>query len=56
MKNINKYIIILLSIFILNGCVTIICNSAKIEKTSEIFTDEATKNQAETIENDGGLL
>jgi hypothetical protein len=48
--------IILLSMLVaLSGCVTIVCNS-KIEEVSEIFTDEATKNQAKEINNKGGLF
>jgi uncharacterized protein YceK len=51
-----KNIIILLSVFLLNGCVTIICNSTSRQEKSEVFTDEATKNQAEKINNKGGLF
>lgn len=40
----------------LSGCVTIVCNSTDYKEQSEVFTDEATKNQAEKINNDGGLL
>ena len=49
-------IILLLVLVALSGCVTIICNSEKHQEHSEVFTDEATKNQAEKINNDGGLL
>ena len=47
---------LILSLSLLNGCVTIVCNSTDYKAQSEVFTDEATKNQAEKINNDGGLL
>jgi uncharacterized protein YceK len=57
MKNqVFKVIILSLLLVALSGCVTIICNSEKHQEHSEVFTDEATKNQAEKINNDGGLL
>jgi len=40
----------------LSGCVTIICNSEKHQEHSEVFNNEATKNQAQEINNDEGLL
>ena len=48
-------IILLLVLVALSGCVTIICNSEKHQEHSEVFTDEATKNQAEKINNDGAI-
>lgn len=55
MKKINKLIVILLSAFFLSGCITIICNS-KVQDEREVFTDKAVKNQAEKINNEGGLF
>lgn len=49
-------IILLLMLVALSGCVTIICNSEKHQEHSEVFTDEATKNQGENINNKGGLF
>lgn len=57
MKNQVFKAIILLSVLVtLSGCVTIICNSERLYKTSEVFTDEAIKNQAEKINNKEGLF
>jgi uncharacterized protein YceK len=57
MKNqIFKAIILLSMLVVLSGCVTIICNSTSRQEKSEVFTDEATKNQAEKINNKGGLF
>ena len=38
---------------LLSGCVTIVCNSTDYKEQSEVFTDEATKNQAEKINTKG---
>ena len=51
-----KKILLLIMAIALSGCVTIICNSTNLKETSEVFTDEATKNQAERINNDAGGL
>lgn len=57
MKNQAFIAIILLSVLpALSGCVTIICNSTDYREQSDIFTDKATKNQAERINNDTGGL
>lgn len=61
MKNqVFKAIILLLLLVALSGCVTIICNSERIQRTSietqETFKDKSTKTQAKTITNDKGLF
>lgn len=61
MKNKTFIAIILLSVLpALSGCVTIICNSERIQRTStetqETFKDKSTKTQAKTITNDKGLF
>lgn len=52
----KKILILLIMATALSGCVTIVCNSISRQEKSEVFTDEASKNQAKTITNDGGLL